>query len=1158
MSSIDEVIARSRQPGEFKEKRRFTVARQQAIQKMRKFALATPYNYILELIQAANANGAAYIDIRVSESATIMSYVGGGFSADELAQLFDFLFTSKDRLDLAALRQLALGVNALMLAEPSSVIIESGSGTLESTTRVVISAGGTTVEVGTPQFALDGTYIRAAGLNRSKLGNAQPQERNIIEQCCITAPVPLLYNDDAIFGYTTTRIPRIAGYKRTVTFDEGDFYGVIGVATTANLAHFRVLTFGVWVQSIAHDFGDKQKIGGVISFNKLRKTADHAAIVDDDVLKEMWLRLRPYVAKLIGGETGAATFDVHRLGDPTPMMPMDLRKIAKSASSILAFPAHKVLTPDSVSLAEEFGRVLSAPVLIFGKEDPRSLSVLAAPTPVMFPLLTQDELEFFGQPLALPPPPPWLVDATRLDSIDLPSLTSALLEFGAFPPVASFLSALSESAEVAATAYIPADEPVRGQSVCEVRIAERMVWVGVISIVAGVHIVIDLPHIASSAVLTAVQPGGVTVAELVANIVVEARLREIDRLMDSVLSRIPSDSTSTNAMSMMLRRASSSVMLSLRTEAKGVTNEWVPTPDAPRSMMTLPLLRAGADGFDSPLQKRPRITLGELSELMDRSGGLIYATIRGQKAALDGIDTSAVIEVDELEEALMIRMVGEASFVRLDHRDILAETAGFQVRDFALGLRTYPDHPLLVEGKGQWSDTVESELVIQLSWLAFRSRRETQVSEDYRRHARRHLAYYAVHVSPEKDLQKIRKRPLFKTIDDQLASMDDLVAFAATAPSKRIFMADGWATDAASLKSITTLRPWTPGGDLILAPNPFLARLLDRADLIRTASEPDSFDTSASAMPQYLRTLDVSGLGLRGTIGIPLVQQERPHVSFFDLTRKEVFNLDAIAAHYGICGELFWDGEAKQDLRQVERLCLDRAQSLIHELHASVARGDTDNRQRAIEVLLDYASAHIDVNEGILRSGDKVAEMILQLPLFESVHGIPLHARHLITRHLYDANLGLPDHWRSTISNLAGVEGQWLESICDGRLVKANPPPAILPEAQKNNAALIEWVRSGIQTLRPDVFQTPTLVGTAAGAEGPLVSFRRDLGTLLVNVEHPIFCAALGNAPNRNGHWLMLAIYAFMNDFRHEITNAHELAFQATLAREIIESSKRA
>jgi len=133
-----------------------------------------------------------------------------------------------------------------------------------------------------------------------------------------------------------------------------------------------------------------------------------------------------------------------------------------------------------------------------------------------------------------------------------------------------------------------------------------------------------------------------------------------------------------------------------------------------------------------------------------------------------------------------------------------------------------------------------------------------------------------------------------------------------------------------------------------------------------------------------------------------------------------------------------------------------------------------------------------------------------------------------------------------------------LERMCDGRLIKANPRPEILPKAQKNNESLVEWVRNGIQKLRPDVFQTPAFEGVEAGDGAALVWFRGDLRTVCVNVDHPIFFAALGNEPNRNGHWLMLAIYAFMNDFRHEITNAHELAFQATLAREIIESSKRA
>lgn len=77
MTSIEEVIARSRQPGGFSEHRTFTLARDRAIEKMRQFALADPHYYILELIQSAIANHATFIDISLDESQVVFSYVGG-------------------------------------------------------------------------------------------------------------------------------------------------------------------------------------------------------------------------------------------------------------------------------------------------------------------------------------------------------------------------------------------------------------------------------------------------------------------------------------------------------------------------------------------------------------------------------------------------------------------------------------------------------------------------------------------------------------------------------------------------------------------------------------------------------------------------------------------------------------------------------------------------------------------------------------------------------------------------------------------------------------------------------------------------------------------------------------------------------------------------
>ena len=216
MSSIDEVIAAARHGGGgFAERKTFTLARSRAIEKMRKFALADPYFYVLELIQAAIANGASYLDISCADGNVMLSYVGGGLTESELGQLFDFLFASKERLDLAHVRALALGINAVLLFEPARVIIESGDGTAKGTTRMVLEHGADSVDVGRAGRALGGTFIRIEGLDRrlvakktGRKGNADgSMEFGVIESRCLTAPVPIIFNGHPMFGFRKSRVP---------------------------------------------------------------------------------------------------------------------------------------------------------------------------------------------------------------------------------------------------------------------------------------------------------------------------------------------------------------------------------------------------------------------------------------------------------------------------------------------------------------------------------------------------------------------------------------------------------------------------------------------------------------------------------------------------------------------------------------------------------------------------------------------------------------------------------------------------------------------------------------------------------------------------------------------------------------------------------------
>ena len=119
MSSISAVIERAKAGGTYSERKRFSIARGRAIEKMRRFALADPYFYILELIQAAVANEAEYIEISIEDGDVTLAYIGGGLARDDLSNLFDYLFASKDRADIGHLRELALGINAVLLFKPS-------------------------------------------------------------------------------------------------------------------------------------------------------------------------------------------------------------------------------------------------------------------------------------------------------------------------------------------------------------------------------------------------------------------------------------------------------------------------------------------------------------------------------------------------------------------------------------------------------------------------------------------------------------------------------------------------------------------------------------------------------------------------------------------------------------------------------------------------------------------------------------------------------------------------------------------------------------------------------------------------------------------------------------------------------------------------------
>ena len=161
MSQLDALLARSKQPGQFVERKAFSLAREKAVEKMREFSLRHPEQYVLELIQAAVFAEATWIAVDVTDHSILLGYIGGKqLVRDELDQLFDYLFVDQTYRPTRHLMQLAVGLNALIQREPSVVRVESGTGKQGETTRLDLDANGKGV-VGVADAPLAGTYIYA-------------------------------------------------------------------------------------------------------------------------------------------------------------------------------------------------------------------------------------------------------------------------------------------------------------------------------------------------------------------------------------------------------------------------------------------------------------------------------------------------------------------------------------------------------------------------------------------------------------------------------------------------------------------------------------------------------------------------------------------------------------------------------------------------------------------------------------------------------------------------------------------------------------------------------------------------------------------------------------------------------------------------------------
>ncbi len=1029
--SIEDVIARSRQPGAFVERKRFAVERANAIRKMRQFALADPHYYVLELIQSSVANGASSINLVARENMCLFSYVGGGYTEDELIKLFDFLFAAKSDMAYSALRQLALGVNALMLMNPEEITIESGDGTVEGTTRVVIQPGKDVVDVGTPDHGLDGTFVRASGLKRKLIrdrSNLQPTdygpaETRAIEERCLTLPIPIIVNDRSVFGFSSVRTPTLFGYDKVIAIDEGDLYGSIGLALPQSpTPSFKLLTYGTWVQTVDHALLPGEAFGGIISYDRLNKTADHAAIVQDLRYEELWARLQPYARRLRYGASEAAKYEVTTLTG-RPLSAREVVELLGKHDFAVLVPVELTAGSEQEQRARRIAHNLAenTPILRVHGDDAPRIKYLSRKARVLTPDLDTDRDEVFLQkPQMAPPASPWLIQPVEAHAITLAELILDIwddlhpeeaisraastvfaeklngrwvnLRTGSDgEPDLSTLYNVIEGVEdgarhalnkhaavvgaIRATIYAPSHAFCEAnQTLVRLVSSGRLLWAGKLPTM--------FPGFVISVEFDGVMPRHLDVLPFDESetsfpvLIAQATLRFLHQDLEVATQRVFDNlrnediSPDTTAAQLCLG------LLAREGHMRIVTSEDGTTPRFELMMMRPSTLDVLHVPLFKDMQGTPR-TLAEVFEHMSTQGGLIYGVVDPALANLEGLAKERLLDLTLAQEALLMAIVGAPAYVRVDGRDTLAMLTSptlVQVRDMVLGeaiadagMRALEAKDLILTQDASLDETTTQTLLKQLLELVRSEPSPDLNEEDLRRQALRHVQRFVIRRAfRQQPTYGIERVPLLIDLYGRSYSVEQLQAMCHE-QSGRILMGDGRAMDLLIRPSSALQAPLAG-----LAMNPFLAVILSEFVQVTAAfdfsleleiNEEDLSRANLSS-EHFLIGHDVldETLGLDGRIGIPL---EQPRTSTSLLLREEesgrCLALPSLTQDLGIVGVLQVDRLDALDAKACEALLYRHASSMLEQLVEQMPERDTqpDRWRRSVETLLAYAEQHL-------------------------------------------------------------------------------------------------------------------------------------------------------------------------------------------------------
>jgi hypothetical protein len=583
----------------------------------------------------------------------------------------------------------------------------------------------------------------------------------------------------------------------------------------------------------------------------------------------------------------------------------------------------------------------------------------------------------------------------------------------------------------------------------------------------------------------------------------------------------------------------------------------------------------------------------DVAAAMDACCGLVYATIPSVPAATEALDADRILDLDEAGERMLVSLVGEGAYVRIDRRDVLAEFRNVMCRDLAIGLREYPDFPLLVEGADPsgWSDedrrACTKALVVRLArrFLGLDPEAPAEVDalaqwEECRRQACRHLQWYIARLAlpantprgPEAPDFGVADLPLFLDTSGEPRSWRE-VRKALDQP-EGLTLVYGHALGTAELGWLAAAGqrghrppPNRPPPSTLYA-DPFVHHLLAEHPAVHPAFDFElraRGDAEGDTGPLLASEL-VEGPGFRGRIGVPSLAPERPDIAVVLADGRRARILTAQALVHGVVGwvRLDTDTAASDDaldaVEQAVRAAAQRALGAIVDALPGVA--EPEQRQRHVTLLLDYAARHVALQmdpHGRAHTnvtGTFVAR-VLSLPLFASQWGGMWTGWRLLRRFCGLLQSGAADPSAVILSELAPPipheQHRWIERVLTLQNVVRAPahdvtpaPPLPAPDSRGtfDHPTLCATIEYWLKRLRPDDVDPATHVWLVQRDADMLMEGA--VGALYINADHwlPAWALRTGCNDPQVLAWLLLAVYADLNAALDPILNSHEHVFQ--------------